>query len=253
MTLEGKVALVTGGGRGIGRAIAERLGSDGAIVGVNFAKNAVAADDVVAGIVQRGGRAFAVQADIADLSSITRLFRELDAKLAGPSEEGKFDILVNNAGTGVFAGVESTTLPDFENVFATNVRGTFFTIQMALTRLRSGGRIINISSGAVRQSEGAVAAYTMSKAAIESLTVMLARQLGPRGITVNAVAPGWTETDINAEARKDPNIVNHVISSTALGRFGKPTDIANVVAFLVSPAGGWVTGQVIEASGGHRL
>jgi 3-oxoacyl-[acyl-carrier protein] reductase len=251
--LNGKLALVTGGGRGIGRAIAERLGSMGALVAINYSTNANAAEQVVDAIKTSGGQAFAIAADIGDSNATAGLFRELDLQLKRHQATPHLDILVNNAGIGSFGDVEHTSIEDFDAVFRTNVRGTFLATKEALTRLRPEGRIVNISSAAVRHSESALAAYTMSKAAIQSLTVMLARDLGPRHITVNAVAPGWVETDINIEARKDATLVDQVQRDTALGRFGRPADIADIVAFLISPSAGWVTGQVIETSGGYRL
>jgi 3-oxoacyl-[acyl-carrier protein] reductase len=251
--LIGKVALVTGGGRGIGRAIAERLGAAGALVAINYVRDSQSAERAVAAVEATGGQAFAIQADIGDENGIGDLFRRLDAGLVQRKLPAELDILVNNAGLGTFGDVEATSVREFDAAFQTNVRGTFFVSQHAISRLRDEGRVVNISSASVRRSEEAIAAYTMSKAAVESLTVMLARHLGPRRITVNAVAPGWVETDINVEARRDPAIVDRVQHDTAFRRFGRPEDIADVVAFLVSRSGGWVTGQVIEASGGYRL
>jgi 3-oxoacyl-[acyl-carrier protein] reductase len=251
--LKDKVALVTGAGRGIGRAIAERLGAAGALIAVNYARNADAAKQVVAAIEASGGRAFAIKADISEAKAIEDLFEQLDAGVRQRNGAPALDILVNNAGQGVFGGVEHTTVEGLEAVLRTNVQGTFLVAQQAIRRLRPDGRIVSISSAAARRAEGVMAAYSMSKAAVESLTVMLARDLGSRRITVNAVAPGWTETDINAEARKDTALVDQVHRDTLFGRFGKPADIADVVEFLVSPSGKWVTGQVIEASGGYQL
>jgi NAD(P)-dependent dehydrogenase (short-subunit alcohol dehydrogenase family) len=251
--LDGKVALVTGASRGIGRGIAERLARDGALVAVNFAGHAEAAGATVAAIEAGGGAAFAVQAEIGTPEATAALFTALDAEVERRTGEARLDILVNNAGVAVFGTFRETSLDDFDRLFRVNVRGTFLVTQAALPRLRDGGKIVNISSNATRLALGEIAVYTVSKAAVDMLTRILARELGPRRITVNSVAPGWVATDGNASVRQDPAATREIEGMTALGRFGQPADVAEVVHFLVTPPGAWVTGQSVEASGGYRL
>lgn len=160
---------------------------------------------------------------------------------------------MNNAGTGLFQSVEQTGEADLDHVFAVNVKGPFLVTRAALPLLADGGRIVNISSGASRRPIPEMAAYSMTKAALNAFTEALAAELGRRQVTVNTVAPGWTETEANAAARADRQLVERVERSTALGRFGQPAEIADVVAFLAAPEAGWVTGQYIEASGGYLL
>jgi 3-oxoacyl-[acyl-carrier protein] reductase len=246
--LADQTALVTGASRGIGRAIAERLARAGAMVVVNYAQNSAAAEQTVEGIVAEGGRAFAVQASLGTQAETDKLFAALDAHGVD-----RLDILVNNAAFGMFKSVVDTTEEDLDHVFAVNLKGPFLVTRAALPRLADGSRIINISSGASERPIPALAAYSMTKAALNAFTKLLGAELGARDITVNTVAPGWTETDGNAAARQDPQLVADVNSRTALGRFGQPSDIADVVALLVSRDAGWLTGQYIEASGGYLL
>ncbi len=251
--MKDKVALVTGSSRGIGRAIAQRLAKEGALVVINYAGNADSAASAVAEIEASGGAAFAVQGDVSSVGEIEKFYSKLDAELTKRTGSDRFDILVNNAGIGVLKGFEDTTEEDFDRVFAVNVKGAFFITQMALPRLRDGGRIINISSGVSRRPSDNFAAYCLTKAAIDNLTLLLVDKLGKRNITVNAIAPGYTATDINAELLKNPEFSEKVSSRTALGRIGRVEDIANVAAFLASEDAGWVTGQYIEASGGLNM
>jgi NAD(P)-dependent dehydrogenase (short-subunit alcohol dehydrogenase family) len=253
MTLQVKVALITGASRGIGRAIAVRLAKDGALVVVNYQQNAEAAAAVVREIEANGGEAFALQADVGSVPGIVQLFQALDAELTERRGDRQFDILVNNAGIGRQGTVESTTEEAFDEVFDLNVKGAFFVAQGAIPRLRDGGRIINLSSALSRHPIPDMAAYSMGKAAINLFTRVLAAELGNRHITVNAVAPGLTVTDFTAQARQDPKVVERATAHTALGRLGEAEDIAGVAAFLVSQDAGWVTGQYIEASGGAGL
>ena len=253
MSLKEKIAVITGASRGIGRAIALRLAQDGALVVVNFQKNAEAAAEVVGQIETAGGQAFAIQGDVATLRGIQRFFDALDAELTTRQGSNQFDILVNNAGIGREGTVETTTEAVFDELVAVNLKGPFFVAQHAIARLRRGGRIINLSSGLSRFPYPRMAAYSMFKAAINHFTLILAAELGSRGITVNAIGPGMTATDFTAHARRDPRVVEAVSAHTALGRLGQPEDIAGLAAFLAGDDSGWATGQYIEASGGIGL
>jgi 3-oxoacyl-[acyl-carrier protein] reductase len=251
--MKDKVAVITGSSRGIGRAIANRLAEEGALVVINYAGNSEAAAATVADIEANGGSALTVQGDISSVAQIQKFYEKLDVELSQRTGTNQFDILVNNAGVGGIATIEGTTEEQFERLFAVNVKGAFFVTQMALPRLRDGGRIINISSGVSRRPIPDFATYGLTKAALDNFTLVLASELGKRNITVNSIAPGYTETDANTEILKDPTVRETVSSMTALGRIGKVEDIASVAAFLASEDGGWVTGQYIEASGGFNL
>ena len=253
MTLKGKTALVTGASRGIGREIAKRLAREGALVAVHYGTNHEAALETVREIGGAGGAAFPVAADIGTVEGIQALFRTLDAELVARTGDAKLDVLVNNAATAPFATIEETSEEVFDRVFAVNARGSFFVTQQALPRLRDGGRIVNVSTAATRLGVPMVAAYAASKGALDTLTRLLAVHLGPRGITVNAVAPGVIDTDMAAPLLGDAEATRSVVGQTALGRIGRPNDIAGVVAFLASPDAGWVTGHYLEASGGLRI
>lgn len=253
MSLKGKTAVITGASRGIGRAIALRLVKDGALVAVNYQKNAEAAAAVVREIEAVGGEAFAVQGDVGSVAGIGQFFQALDTELTKRRGNNRIDILVNNAGIGRQATVETTTEQVFDELMAVNLKGPFFVTQQALSRLRDGGRIINLSSALSKYPYPRMAAYSMGKAAINHFTLILAAELGKRGITVNAIGPGLTVTDFTAHARQDPQVVQAVSAHTALGRLGEAEDIAKVAAWLASEDAGWVTGQYIEASGGSGL
>lgn len=251
-TLHGKVALITGASRGIGRAIALALAQRGAFVVLHYNQAAEEAQRLVAQIEADGGGALAITADLARSGAPEYLFAALDAGLQERLCDTRFDILVNNAGIGKRATIENTIEADFDRIVQVNLKAPFFIIQRALSRLRDGGRVINISSMATRAAYPDMAAYAPSKAAIEALTLLLAVQLGSRGITVNAVLPGATATDMNPGAI-DPQSSQALAATIALRRVGQPADIAEVVAFLASDAARWVTAQCIEASGGQRL
>lgn len=247
-----KTALVTGASRGIGRAIAERLARDGALVAVHFGQNDAAAKDVVAGIEADGGRAFAVRGDLGSTDFAT-LLDDVDAGFVGLGAHAGLDILVNNAGMTIMKGVDTMTPAEFDTIFATNVRAPFFLVQGGLDRLRDGGRVVNLSSAVTRLAIPDILAYTMTKGAIDSFTRVLAQALGRRGITVNAVAPGYVLTDMNAWLIDNPDGQREASSNVALGRVGRPADIADIVSYLVSDDARWITGQTLDASGGTAL
>jgi NAD(P)-dependent dehydrogenase (short-subunit alcohol dehydrogenase family) len=251
-SLAGKTALVTGGSRGIGRAIALALGRRGAHVAVHYNAAREAADEVVSLIRDAGGRAWTLQADLAASDAAEILAGALRHTLQQHTGADALDILVNNAGVGLRARLADVKPHDFDRVLQVNLKTPFFLIQHCLPFLRDGGRIINISSMGTRAAYPEMSVYAPAKAGLEALTLLLASDLGARGITVNAVLPGATATDMNTRAR-DPDISRTIAQTIALGRVGQPEDIADIVAFLASHEGRWVTGQSIDATGGQRL
>ncbi|MER7514271.1 SDR family oxidoreductase [Streptomyces lavendulae] len=252
--LEGKTALVTGGSRGIGRAVAERLARDGAVVALTYARDETAALDTVECIRRDGGRAFALHAQLGSHGDAAALWSAFDARVPHDTTGPVVDIIVNNAGIGHGADLASLTEEGFDEVFAVNVRAPFFIVQEGLKRLRDAGRIINISSGAARLAMPEIIAYGATKGALDNFTLNLAKELGARGITANSVAPGIIDTDVNAGwLRGNPEAEAHAASLAALGRVGRPEDVADVVAFLASDDARWVTGKVIDATGGSGL
>lgn len=251
--LKGKVALVTGGSRGIGRGIAERLAADGAFVFVNYANNEKAAHEAVAGIEKVGGKAVAVKGDLGKLADIKALFAAVDREIA-ERKLGGLDILVNNAGVLAYGSLTDTTEEAFDKSFDVNVKGLFFTTQEAEKRLRDGGRVINLSSIVTRLgSFEAITTYSATKGAVDSLTRGFATTLGKRGITVNSIKPGVIETDMAADFVNDEATIGHVVGQTTLGRVGKVRDIADIASFLASDDSRWVTGESIDASGGYQI
>jgi 3-oxoacyl-[acyl-carrier protein] reductase len=250
---EQKVALVTGASRGIGRAIAVSLARDGAVVVVHFRRNQKAAAATVRQIEKNGGKAFPIQADLRSLEGVRTLFQAMDKGLQDLLGARQFDILVNNAGIQIGGDIEETTEAEFDELVAVNMKAPFFIIQHAVPRLRDGGRIINISSGTSRIAMPDEVVYAMTKRSLDSLTMGVARQLAPRGITVNTVAPGITDTDFQAEWLSDPEAREFAASVAAMGRLGRPEDIADIVGFLASPDAHWITGAFIDATGGSLL
>ncbi|PSJ27880.1 short-chain dehydrogenase [Streptosporangium nondiastaticum] len=251
-TLTGRTALVTGGSRGIGRAISERLGKEGARVAVHYGRDAASAEQTVKEIRAAGGDAFAVRAELGVPGDAEALWAAFDEQ-AG---DGGLDILVNNAGTdGPRVPLGEVTPENFDRVFAVNTKAPFFITQHGLDRLRDGGRVINVSTGLTRGGGmPELIAYTMTKGAVDSFTSVLAKQLGERGITVNAVAPGAIDTDMNASWLRDSAEAREgVAAMSPLRRVGEPRDVADIVAFLASDDSRWVTGQWIDATGGALL
>ncbi|MFD8977938.1 MULTISPECIES: SDR family oxidoreductase [unclassified Streptomyces] len=247
--LEGRTALVTGGSRGIGRGIAERLGREGARVAVHYGSNETAAKETVTAIEAAGGEAFAIGQELGVPGDAAALWEAFDAAVGG---DGGLDILVNNA--GIAASKPFATLDDeeYDRVFAINTKAPFFLAQLGAERLRDGGRIINVSTGLTKAAVMPdLIAYSMSKAALDVFTRDLSKVLGPRRITVNAVAPGIVDTDINAGwLRGDEQAWAGAAAMSALGGVGTPAEIADVVAFLASDDARWVTGHWIDATGG---
>ena len=248
--LEGKTALVTGAGRGMGRGIAERLAEAGALVGLLDAKPV---DAALAAIEASGGKAFHVQSEIGPPGGVEAMLAALDAGLSERGAGGGLDILVNNIGGGIYEPYDQTGIETLDWTLNLNIRVPFLITKALAPRIRDGGRVINISSAGSRIVDPEILAYGMAKAAIDYFTRALAKQLGPRGITVNAVAPGTTNVDTNFEFLKDPAIVQFIANDTLMGRVGQPRDIAEVVHFLAGPAARWLTGQIIDASGGYKL
>jgi len=237
--LTGKVAVVTGSSAGIGQAIAKRLAEEGATVVVNYGKSADKAKTVVAEIEAKGGKAIAVQADMSQVADARRLVRDTMQRFS------QLDILVNNAAISLNKALVDTTEEEFDQMFALNTKGPYFAMQEAAGVISNGGRIVNISTGGTHLGIPGATAYLGTKAALEQFTKGLAHELASRRVTVNSVAPGFTDTAMLWESFRDT-----AAQMTPLGRLGKPRDIADVVMFLVSDDAGWLTGQTIQASGG---
>ncbi len=237
--LAGKTAVVTGSSRGIGRAIAARLAANGAAVTINYRSEAGAAEELVAQIVASGGTAQAVQGDIARVDDIQRLFDKAEIAF------GPIDIVVANASIAILKPLIDCTEDDFDTLFGANARGTFFTLKEAAKRLRDGGRIVAVTTGGTRMFLGETSLYLGSKGAVEQFVRSLSRELGSRRITVNAVLPGFTNTDMLPDRDRA-----RAAGMSPFARIGETDDIADVVAFLASEQARWVTGQNIGAGGG---
>jgi 3-oxoacyl-[acyl-carrier protein] reductase len=246
--LQGKVAVVTGSSKGIGAAIARQLASDGASVVVNYASDKAGADNTVAEIVKAGGKAIAVGASVAKPEQVDALFA------AAKQAYGKVDILVNNAGVYSFGRIEDFNMDEYARLFDTNVRGLLFATKAAVALFPAeGGNVINIGSVVSENAPANSSIYTATKGAVDAITRVLTRELGPRKIRVNAVNPGITETEgTQTQGIVGSDFETGLVSQTPLGRIGKPQDIATVVSFLASNEAGWVTGALLQAGGGLR-
>ncbi|MCQ6259048.1 SDR family oxidoreductase [Pseudomonas sp. Q11] len=238
-----KVAIVTGASRGIGAEIAKQLALDGFAVVINYANSAAEASKLVVQLRQAGHQAIAIKADVSSAGDVRRLFDETEAQL------GKVDVLINNAGTLQVMPLAQHTDELFDQTFAINTRGTFNTLREAAARLNDGGRIVNFSSSTVGLNLPGYSVYIASKAAVESLTQVFAKELRGRQITVNAVAPGPVATELFLHGKSEEQIQNFA-KMPPLERLGQPEDIASIISFLVSPAAGWVNGQILRANGG---
>ena len=241
MKFRGKVAIVFAASRGIGHAVAERLGREGAAIVVNYASNRTKADELVSMLEAGGGQAVAVQADVALATDVGRVFDEAIRRWA------RVDIVVNAAGVAVFKPTTELTDEDYERVFAVNARGALNVLREAARRVGDGGRIIQFSTGGTKMAMAGAGLYAASKAAGEQLALGLAKELGARGITVNLISPGATDTDGLIMPKE---AIDQIVGMTPMGRLGQPADIADAVAFLASDDARWVTGQNLQANGG---
>jgi len=243
MSLQGKTAIVTGGSRGIGAGIAETLGAAGANVVVVYNSNAAEADKVVKAITGKGGKAAATNADVSQPSAGKKLFD------AAEQQFGRADILVHSAGAILYKKIGDTTDAEFDNLMRLNVYGTFYLLRDAATRLADGGRIVTFSSTTTRLMLPTYGPYVATKGAVEQITRVAAKELGPRKITVNAVSPGATATDLFLTGKTQEQIDRNA-SMTNFGRIGEVSDMTGLVKFLVSDEAGWITGQIIACNGG---
>ena len=252
--LTGKIALVTGGSYGIGQAIAEALAASGALVAIaQHPDDANDAARVVAGIAAKGGQAFSIDAFLGPAGSAEALGERFIAALRERGETPALDILVNNVGGGGYGRVPDTTNENFDEVVGRNVRVPYFLVQSLLPWMRDGGSVINISSAAARLVNPDLQVYSLAKAAQNKFTQVLARELGPQGIRVNGIMPGFIDTVVNQPYLSVPENLKSVLDNTALGRLGEPQDIADVAHALATPAFRFVTGQVIEVGGGFSM
>ncbi|AHX15389.1 3-ketoacyl-ACP reductase [Dyella jiangningensis] len=238
-----KVAIVTGASRGIGAAVAERLARDGFTVVINYAGDAASAEALAHKIEAAGGHALTAQADVADPAAVRRMFDAAETAFGG------VDVLVNNAGIMQLAPVADTDDDLFDRTIAINLKGSFNAMREAGKRMRDGGRIINFSTSIVGTLLPTYGVYAATKAAVEAMTHIMSKELRGRSITVNAVAPGPTATDLFLKG-KTPELIDHLAKMAPLERLGLPDDIANVVSFLAGTDGGWINGQVLRANGG---
>jgi 3-oxoacyl-[acyl-carrier protein] reductase len=238
-----RIALVTGASRGIGAAVARRLARDGLTVVINYSGDPAPAETLVRDITGAGGKAISAKADVSNPSAVRAMFDNIESVLGG------IDVLVNNAGIMSLANIGDTDDASFDRHIAVNLKGTFNTLREAAKRMRSGGRIINFSSSVVGLLQPTYAVYAATKAGVEAMTHVLSKELRGRNITVNAVAPGPTATDLFLVG-KSPELVDRIAKAAPLERLGQPDDIASTVAFLVGADGAWINGQVLRANGG---
>lgn len=238
-----KVAIVTGASRGIGAAVAERLATDGFMIVINYAGDTKSAEALARRIEGKGGRALAVKADVSDPKAVRGMFDSAEAAFGG------IDVLVNNAGIMKLAKIADSDDALFDQQIAINLKGSFNAMREAARRLRDGGRIVNFSTSVVGTKLETYGIYAATKSAIETMTAILSKEMRGRGITVNAVAPGPTATDLFLDG-KSPELIDRLAKMNPMERLGTPEDIASAVAFLVGPDGGWINGQVLRANGG---
>lgn len=249
-----KIALVTGGSRGLGRNAALHLAKDGTDIIITYHSKKEEAEAVVTEIEGFGRKAAAIQSDVGDIGAIDHFKAHVSRVLKQKWDRDHFDFLINNAGHGGSIPFATATEADFDRFCDVHFKGVFFLTQKALPIMNDGGSIVNLSSGTTRFANPGYSIYASMKGAVEILTKYLAKDLGPRGISVNIVAPGPVETDFNnAAIRSNPQVKERLASMTALGRVGEPNDIGGVIAFLCSPEGHWINGQRLEASGGINL
>ena len=239
LSLKEKTALVTGGSRGIGRAVGEKLAAEGATVVINYARNEQLAQEVVKAISAKGGKAIAIRADVSKPAEVRRLFSEADRAVGG------LDIVVANAGVHIAKPLIENTEADYDYIFDINTRGVFFTLQEAGRRVRNGGRIVVVSTGGTKMHFANMSLYLGSKGAIEQFARSLSRELGPRNVTVNVLSPGFTDTDMLPEEYRA-----YGASLSPFNRVGTAKDVADAAAFLASDAARWVTGENLQAGGG---
>jgi NAD(P)-dependent dehydrogenase (short-subunit alcohol dehydrogenase family) len=248
------IALITGGSRGLGRNAALHLAKQGVGIVLTYQSNAKAAEETVSEIAAEGGTAIALPLDTAKVASFADFAEKLRQALQEKWQRTRFDYLVNNAGYGVHKPFAETTEEDFDGLVNVHLKGVFFLTQTLLPLIEDGGKILNVSTGLARFALPGYSAYATMKGGIEVLTRYLARELGPRGIAVNAIAPGAIETDFGGGLVRDMPEVNKMIASTtAMGRVGRPDDIGGAVAAILSGGTGWITGQRIEVSGGQNI
>lgn len=245
-TRRGRVAVVTGASRGVGRAVAERLANEGAAVVVNYSRSAAEAQAVVSAIAARGGHAIAIEADVGRADDVRRMFRETAERFGG------LDVLVANAGVSIFKPLLEIADEELDRMLDVNVRGTFHCLREGLRSMRDGGRIVCVSTIGTELNLPGGGCYFASKAAIEQLCRVLAKEVAPRGITVNVVSPGFIDTRMLEEALADMDSQarQRIVEMTPLGRLGRPEDIAEIVAFLTGPGAAWITRQNIAVDGG---